>query len=90
MEKKVNEATEEMTAEEMTDDTGVEQEKEDTVTISRSALKQLLLIPTELESADQAYLPCQATVFRFFANALYTAPKTRTAAAEAKKALGEA
>lgn len=97
MEKKLYENTDEMpavpedsTVEEKTvnDGPGDGNTEAGTVTLSRKALRQLLLIPAELESADQGYLACQATVFRIFAHALYTAPNTRAAIAEAKRALG--
>ena len=64
-------------------------EASDTVTISRSTLRQLVMIPEELEKADRAYMNCQSTVFRNYARSLFGANKTRNAVLAAKEALQE-
>lgn len=57
------------------------------VTISRTALAQLVTIVEELEKADRAYMPCQGTNYRQHAQGLYKALTTQKAVKEAKEAL---
>lgn len=68
--------------------TAEEQTQTTQVTISRTALARLVKLAEDLESADNAYKNCQATIYRSFVQGLYKAGNTRTAVAQAKEALG--
>ncbi len=59
----------------------------DAITIPRSVLKQFITLAEDLEKADGAYKPCQASIFRMYAQGLYKAPNMRTAVAQAREAL---
>lgn len=59
------------------------------VTISRTALVQLVSIVDDLAKADRAYMNCQGSVFRTYAQSLYKAANTQKAVAQAKAALAE-
>lgn len=60
----------------------------DTVTVERKTLERLVKLAEDLESADNAYKNCQATIYRSYVQGLYKAGNTRMAVAQAKEALG--
>lgn len=68
--------------------TAEEQTQTTQVTISRTALARLVKLAEDLESADNAYKNCQATIYRSYVQGLYKAGNTRMAVAQAKEALG--
>lgn len=57
------------------------------VTISRTALSQLVEVVEALEKADKAYMPCQGNIYRQYAQGLYKALTTQQAVKAAKEAL---
>lgn len=57
------------------------------VTISRTALAQLVEVVEALEKADKAYMNCQGNIYRQYAQGLYKALNTQQAVKAAKEAL---
>ncbi len=57
------------------------------IPVPRSILTQFVSLMDALESADTIYKPCQAALFRTFAQSVYTAAGMKAAADQARQAL---
>ena len=59
----------------------------DEVTVPRSVLRQFVSLVEGLEQADNAYMSCQASLFRDYVHGAYKAVNVRNAVEQARHAL---
>lgn len=61
----------------------------ETVTISKTALRELVSMVEQLEAADAIYKTCQASLFKNFAGSVIKSVPLQSAVTAARAALGD-